>query len=122
MLFNSWEFVILLIITFILFYAVPDKPWRKCAQTYIFILASAIFYAWEDWRLLILLILSCGGNAIAAIHILSLKIQGKEETAHRWVVRAVILNLLLLGIFKYAGFIVSSIPGTLIPETWIQWV
>lgn len=122
MLFNSWEFIILLLITFILFYSVPDKPWRKCVQTYIFIISSAIFYAWEDWRLLILLILSCGGNALAAIHILSLKMQGRDDAAGKWVVRAVILNLFLLGTFKYAGFLISSIPGDIIPESWVAWV
>lgn len=105
-----------------MFYSVPDKPWRKCVQTTIFILASAVFYAWEDWRLLILLILSCGGNAVAAVHILSLKMQGNEEKAKKWVVRAVVLNLVLLGVFKYAGFLISSIPGDFIPESWVAWV
>ena len=122
MLFNSWEFVALLIITFLCFYAVPNCPGRKCLQTVIFTVASAVFYAWEDWRLLLLLILSCGGNAVAAIHILSLKMLGKQEQADKWVVRAVVLNLVLLGVFKYAGFLVSSIPGGIVPQSWVDWV
>lgn len=122
MLFNSWEFLVLLLITLACFYAVPNGPGKKCIQTTIFILASAIFYAWEDWRLLILLILSCGGNAVAAIHILALKMAGDEHKAKKWVIRAVILNLLLLGTFKYAGLVISSIPGNFIPQTWIDYV
>lgn len=122
MLFNSWEFVILLLITFILFYSVPNRTWKKCVQTYIFIIASAVFYAWEDWRLLILLVLSCGGNAVAAIHILSLKMQRRDDAAQKWVVRAVVLNLVLLGVFKYAGFLIRNIPGNFIPEAWVEWV
>lgn len=122
MLFNSWEFLVLLVITLISFYAVPNCAGRKCIQTSIFIIASAIFYAWEDWRLLILLILSCGGNAVAAVYILTLKMEGDEKRVHRWVVRAVILNLLLLGTFKYAGLLISSIPGNIIPQTWVDWV
>lgn len=119
MLFNSWEFLILLLVTLLFFYSVPESPYRKCIQTSIFILSSAIFYAWEDWRLLILLLISCGGNALAAIHILCLKISGKQKKADRWVVWAVILNLILLGTFKYTGFIIGSILGHLVPETWI---
>lgn len=122
MLFNSWEFIALLIITLLCFYAVPNCPGRKCLQTVIFTVASAVFYAWEDWRLLILLILSCGGNAVAAIHILSLKMLGKQELADKWVVRAVVLNLVLLGVFKYAGFLVSSIPGGIVPQSLVDWV
>lgn len=122
MLFNSWEFVVLLLITLICFYSIPVCPWRKCLQISVFVIASAVFYAWEDWRLLILLMLSCGGNAVAAIHILSLKMKGEEQKVAFWVRCAVVLNLLLLGTFKYAGLLISSVPGGIIPESWVQWV
>ena len=85
----------------------------------VFIIASAIFYAWEDWSLLILLLISCGGNAIATIHILRKKIEGNTRSVSRWVKWTVIANLLLLGIFKYAGLILGIIPG--VPESWTQW-
>ena len=85
----------------------------------VFIIASAIFYAWEDWSLLILLLISCGGNAIATIHILRKKIEGDTRSVSRWVKWTVIANLLLLGIFKYAGLILGIIPG--VPESWTQW-
>ena len=120
MLFNSWEFLVLLLITLACFYAVPRSAAQKCIQTTIFIIASAIFYAWEDWRLLSLLIISCGGNAAATVHILSKKAAGDDAGVKRWVKGAVILNLVLLGLFKYAGLIVSSIPG--IPQQWVSWV
>ena len=120
MLFNSWEFLILLLITLVCFYSVPRVAAQKCIQTSIFIIASAIFYAWEDWRLLTLLIISCGGNAATTVHILSKKLSGDEAGVKRWVRAAIILNLTLLGVFKYAGLIVSSIPG--IPQPWVEWV
>ncbi|MBO5684813.1 MAG: MBOAT family protein [Akkermansia sp.] len=120
MLFNSWEFLILLLITLLCFYAIPRCAAQKCIQTTIFITASAVFYAWEDWRLLALLVISCGGNAAATVHILSKKIRGDEAGAHFWVKMAIILNLALLGLFKYAGLVVSSIPG--IPQNWVDWV
>lgn len=119
MLFNSWEFLYLLLATFICFYAIPKGRLQKAWQTVAFIIASAVFYAWEDWRLLGLLALSCGGNAVAAICILQKKMAGQEQAAHRWVTAAVILNLLLLASFKYAGLIMGSIPG--MPEEWVEW-
>lgn len=122
MLFNSWEFVILLLITLICYYSIPISPRRKSSQILVFVVASAVFYAWEDWRLLILLLLSCCGNAVAAIHILRLKMKGAEQKVAFWVRGAVVLNLLLLGTFKYAGLLISSIPGGVIPESWVQWV
>ncbi len=107
MLFNSWEFIILLFVTFIAFYLVPNRAWRRCAQMLILLLASTVFYGWEDWRLLFLLALSCGGNAYASINILRNKLAGREQETRRWVSAAVVLNLLLLGVFKYAGLLVD---------------
>lgn len=119
MLFNSWEFIVLLVITLICFYSVPRCAARKCIQTTVFIIASAVFYAWEDWRLLILLLISCGGNAIATVHILRKRIEGSESGVRRWVQGTVAANLLLLGIFKYAGLMLGIVPG--IPDSWVQY-
>lgn len=119
MLFNSWEFVLLLVITLICFYSVPRCEARKCLQTTIFILASAVFYAWEDWRLLILLFISCGGNAVATVQILRKKTESDEKSVSRLVKATVVANLLLLGIFKYAGLIIGIIPG--VPQGWVQY-
>lgn len=112
MLFNSLEFLILLAITFAAFYAVPNSPFRRCWQTVILLIASTIFYGWEDYRLLLLLAISCGGNAVAAIKILLHRMQGEEKIAKRWVTVAVILNLLLLGVFKYAVLLSELILGS----------
>ncbi len=125
MLFNSWEFLILLLITFVTFYSVPNTGWRRCNQMIVLLIASTIFYGWEDYRLLFLLTLSCGGNAFAAINILRYRVEGKEKQARRWVCSAVVLNLLLLGIFKYAGLLVglwqSAMPLQM-PNSWVEWV
>ncbi len=125
MLFNSWEFLILLLVTFIAFYAVPNNAWRRCNQMLVLLVGSTVFYGWEDWRLLFLLALSCGGNAYASINILRNKVAGRDERVKRWVTAAVVLNLLLLGVFKYAGLLVDlwqmSTPLPL-PEAWAAWV
>lgn len=119
MLFNSWEFLILLIVTLVGFYLVPKCEARCCIQTFVFIAASAVFYAWEDWRLLILLLLSCGGNAVATVNILRIRKEGNEQGVRRWVTGTVVANLLLLGFFKYAGMILGIVPC--IPTSMVKW-
>ena len=70
MLFNSWEFLALLLLTFGLYYGVPGGRHRKLWQVTLLLAASAVFYAWEEPRLLLLLSLSCLLNALAVERIL----------------------------------------------------
>lgn len=122
MLFNSWEFVFLLLVTLAAFYSVGDGPYRFATQSVILLIASTIFYGWEDWRLLGLLVVSCGGNTYAAIRILRMKMAGEYRAAGFWVVAAVVLNLVLLGVFKYAGLLVSLWPWGDTPPAWVSYV
>ena len=70
MLFNSWEFLILLLISVPLYYLPIAGNARKVWQVGLLLLASAVFYAWEEPRLLILLSASCLLNAVAVERIL----------------------------------------------------
>jgi alginate O-acetyltransferase complex protein AlgI len=103
MLFNSQPFLVLLLITFGLFYL----PALRRFQTQVLILASLVFYAWESPVLLILLCLSVVFNASVSYAIV---LRGKARTA-ALVFAAVVFNLLLLGFFKYAGFFTRLIVG-----------
>ncbi len=119
MLFNSWEFLVLLLITLLLYYL----PWTKGChgkawQVTVALLASVIFYGWEDPKLLGILSISCIGNAIATARIIVYKIAGDEQKVKRWVRLAVILNLGLLAVFKYLPFLVGMMP--FLPQNWIS--
>jgi alginate O-acetyltransferase complex protein AlgI len=70
MLFNSWEFLILLAATFPLYYLPVGGSRRKVWQVLLLLAASAVFYAWEEPRLLLLLGVSCIVNAVAVERIL----------------------------------------------------
>ncbi len=118
MLFNSWSFFLLLVITVALYYA----PWfrghhGKAWQVMVALIASVIFYGWEDPKLLGLLAVSCMGNSVATARIILYKVQGDDLRVGQWVKLAVILNLALLGIFKYLPFIVGMIP--ILPDSWV---
>ena len=54
MLFNSWAFLILLTVTFPLYYLPVSGMRRKLWQVTLLLTASAVFYAWQEPRLLLL--------------------------------------------------------------------
>ncbi len=119
MLFNSWEFLILLAVTFALYYA----PWSrgrhgKAWQVTLALAASVVFYGWEDPRLIVLLALSAVGNSIATARIIQHKVAGDEAKVKRWTSLAVILNLALLAGFKYLPFLAGMLP--FLPASWVE--
>ncbi len=119
MLFNSWEFLILLVATFALYYA----PWSrgrhgKALQVTVALVASVVFYGWEDPKLIGLLAISCVGNSIATGRIIQHKVAGDDLLVKRWTRRAVFMNLALLGIFKYLPFLIGMVP--FLPPHWVD--
>jgi alginate O-acetyltransferase complex protein AlgI len=119
MLFNSWEFLVLLAATFALYYA----PWSrgrhgKAWQITLVLVASVIFYGWEDPRLIGLLAISCVGNSVATGRIILHKIAGNENKVRQWTRGAVAMNLALLCLFKYLYFIAGLLP--FLPASWVE--
>ena len=104
MLFNSWEFLVLCVVTLGLYYfpLVGGKVW----QVTVLLVASGIFYAWEEPRLLFLLSASCLLNALAVERILFWKKQeegGSSSLADgrgkKWVFWTVFVDLGFLAFF-----------------------
>lgn len=129
MFFNSWEFLCLLLATLSLYYLPLTGSARRVWQVSLLLVASALFYAWNEPRLLILLGASCLLNAVAVERILFWK---REQAtgdrgqgsirARRWLVWTVALNLGFLAFFKYAGFLANLFPDALIPVAWKTWL
>ena len=76
---------------------------------------SLVFYGWWDWRYLPLIMLSVVLNwAVAEVF------RGRRES---WmIVAAIALNLAVLGLFKYSGFLAcmaNAIPGLSVPR--VDW-
>ncbi len=84
--------------------------------------ASLIFYSWFKWEYLVLLIGSMLTNYKISNHILA---QPNTPKSKRFLVFGIIANLLLLGVYKYLGFLTLNIntlfdiglpdPGLLLP-------
>ena len=104
MLFNSWEFVVLVIITFLVYY----MPWVRHRQIYVLLGASFVFYAFDSFWLLLLLLASGIVNGASSY-------QARYCSRPRlFATLGVFVNILLLAFFKYAGLISVSFldPGT----------
>jgi alginate O-acetyltransferase complex protein AlgI len=100
MLFNSFAFLIFLPLFLIGYWSTRGR-----ARLWVMFLASLVFYAWWDWRFLFLLLFS----AIVDYSIgLVLESEQHEAARHRLIVLSVIVNLGLLGFFKYFNFFADS--------------
>lgn len=119
MLFNSFQFLGLLALTLALYYLPVAVAWRRLWQVGLLLVSSAVFYAWGNPSLLPLLAFSCALNSVAAGKILRWHLAGEKERARRWMHSAVVINLVLLAVFKYAGFLCGLLPDGWLPETWI---
>jgi len=102
MLFHSQEFLLLFLpVVLALYYAAAG---RTLTRAWLIIVASVVFYGYWDIRLVPLLVGSVGVNwALAAAF-------GQRKRS--WLLPAgIVLNLLVLGIFKYADFFADSLAA-----------
>lgn len=102
MIVNSITFLIFFSIVFILYYA-GQKVLKW--QQYILLFANFVFYAWADWKMLFLLIIS-----IIVFYILGLLIEqyNSKNLKNSICAIGVIAGVGLLIYFKYLNFFISS--------------
>ena len=108
MLFNSYTFWVFFAVVACLYYALPHR-W----QNRQLLVASYVFYGWWDWRFLSLILVSTVVDYFAALGIESSGGQGacpkRPLTKRLWMVLSIVVNLGLLGFFKYFGFFATEL-------------
>ena len=106
MLFNSFEFLIFLPAVFLLY-------WYLCRtrkqQNFLIVIVSYVFYGWWDWRFLLLIAFTslCSYGSGFAIE----RHEGRRSAQKYISAGNIILNLLILGVFKYYNFFAESFAG-----------
>ncbi len=100
MLFNSYIFWFFFVAVYSL-YRVLEHRW----QNYLLLVASYLFYGLWDWRFLSLLFASTTIDYFVAI---SLEQARSEQSRKRIMLLSILVNLGILGTFKYFGFFVSE--------------
>lgn len=100
MLFNSFAFLIFLPLFMIGYWSTRGR-----ARLWVMFLASLVFYGWWDWRFLFLLLFSA-----LVDYSLGLLLENEQDDAarHRLIVLSIVVNLGLLGFFKYFNFFADS--------------
>jgi len=103
MLFNSFPFLLFLLVVFIVYYL----PFRfiKTNQVVILVLASFFFYAYEKPVLLCLLIFSILVNTYFSFSIHHVE----QKKVKHFLLFGVIFNLSILAFFKYSPLIASTL-------------
>jgi len=103
MLFNSIEFAVFLPLVFAIYWLLRSAPLRL--QNGFLVAASYVFYGWWDWRFLGLILASTVTDFA-----IGLRLSRAEQAGPRkrllWV--SVLVNLGLLGFFKYHDFFVEN--------------
>ena len=104
MLFNSIEFAIFLPIVFLLYWFVFNRNLKL--QNLFIVVASYVFYGWWDWRFLVLLVFTSLFSYASGLAIEKYRdTPRKAKTAN---IINIVINLLILGVFKYYNFFVIS--------------
>ena len=107
MVFNSIFFIFCFLPVFMLiYYLVPGK-----LRNLILFLGSLVFYAWGEPVYLFLMLLSILFNYFSGLDI-ARNLQDKRA-AKRSLVFNLIINLAVLGFFKYEGFVLDTLNGIL---------
>lgn len=103
MIFNSIAFFIFLPLVFILYWFATNKNLK--AQNLLVVFSSYIFYGWWDWRFIFLLAFSTLFGFFIGIQ---LSKQEKERNRKILLYASIIVNIGLLGFFKYFNFFIES--------------
>lgn len=103
MLFNSREFVIFLLLVFILYWFVVNRNLK--VQNAFLLVSSYVFYGWWDWRFLFLLVLLSFVNFLIGKGVEN---NGTNKKGKVWFILGLITNIGVLVIFKYFNFFIDS--------------
>ena len=104
MLFNSLEFAVFLPVVFLLYWFVFNRSVKW--QNLFVVVASYVFYGWWDWRFLILIAFTSAFSFCCGLWID--KYRGTPRKARLFSALNIVVNLLILGLFKYYDFFATS--------------
>jgi alginate O-acetyltransferase complex protein AlgI len=102
MVFSSLEFLFLFLpLVLLVYFLMPDR-----GKNTVLFLFSLLFYAWGEPIYILLMLFSTGMN-----YLFGLLIETRRGTgaAKGILVLSVVINLLLLGVFKYSDFLVGNL-------------
>ena len=118
MLFNSYAFLVFLPIVFLLYWFVfRGRRW----QNLLVVIASYVFYGWWDWRFLLLIALTSLCSYWSGL--LLERYEGHRRKQRMVSATNIVLNIGILGVFKYYNFFVENLDALVGSFGWhLDWV
>ena len=105
MAFNTLYFLLIFLpISVLLYWVIPAK-----FKNIALILISVVFYAWGNPEYVLLLLFSIVFNYFSALELELYKGQDNKKAAKISMIVTVIVNLFVLGYFKYRGFLLDNL-------------
>ena len=101
MLFNSLEFLVLVAVTWGLYYLPVLRRW----QVELLIGSSLVFYSWTNPKLLLLFLLSAAVNVSTSYGV----VHSRPEQRRFYATLGVVVNLVVLAFFKYSPLLGRSL-------------
>lgn len=89
---------------FILYFLTPRR-----AKNFVLFFGSLVFYAWGEPVYVGLMLFSAVSDYLHGIFLEKARQEGKKGLAKGFLVSSVCINLLLLGFFKYADFLIGAV-------------
>lgn len=108
MVFSSPIFAVFLVIVFAIYWGINNVNLRL--QNLLILVSSYLFYGWWDWRFLSLIAISSVVDFVAAKRIFQTDDRRRKRI---WLGVSLVLNLGMLGVFKYYNFFVSEFQEAL---------
>jgi alginate O-acetyltransferase complex protein AlgI len=109
MVFNSFSFLVFFILFFLVYWYINNK-FTTTARNIFIIISSYIFYGWWDWRFLGLIVVSSIADYTIGIY---MSRWSKQHSRKLLLVLSLIINLGILGFFKYFNFFIDSLNSLL---------
>ena len=106
MLFNSFNFLFFLPIVFVLYWHVFQRNLRW--QNIFVVVASYVFYGWWDCRFLLLIVFTSLCSYGSGLVIDRCYQRNEQKAAKWWAGLNIVVNLLVLGVFKYFNFFIDN--------------
>jgi alginate O-acetyltransferase complex protein AlgI len=111
MLFNSYPFIFLFLpITLVVYFVLNKRKLVTAGKAWL-ALSSVAFYAYWNWKFVALLFVSiCFNYAIGAV---LLRLQPDDRRRKAILAAGIVVNLLVLGYYKYANFFIANFNSLL---------
>lgn len=107
MSFISIAFLLFLPSVYVIYWML--SRWLKWQNLFI-VAASYLFYGWWDWRFLILIFITSLSSFLTG---LCIERAGSERSKRGWALFNIVLNLGILGVFKYYDFFATNLQDLL---------